>query len=151
AEPDLHTVMDRDVGKVRSGGCPQVHVSARQRSQLLVPADEVGVKVGFDDVFDAKTVPDSLFDIDSRVALRVDHRGNSFTSDQIRSVRQTAQVELLKVHESPRWAIVACAADCPRYNAIWPKISLPRHPAPWRRGVFSPGCCCCLRAAAPRR
>jgi hypothetical protein len=63
-----------------------------------VTADEVGVKMRFDDVFDLEALRDSLSDVLINVTLRIDYNSLAVGSDQIRRVCKTAEIELFEVH-----------------------------------------------------
>ena len=66
--------------------------------ELLVSGDEVGVQMGFDDVFDAQAVLGGGLEINVDIALRVDDGGDAVGPDQIRGVGQTSEVELFEYH-----------------------------------------------------
>src|ERR1019366_5305465 len=65
-------------------------------------------------MLDPEPVLDSAFDVDAPVALRFDHRGDASGTDHVGRMGQASQIELLKVHESPRRHLYLCpgAATC---------------------------------------
>src|SRR6185503_15177035 len=71
---------------------------ARAGGELLVTADEIGVQVGFDDVLDLEPVRGGFGEIFIHVSLRIDDGGFAIRADQVRSVGQTSQIELLEIH-----------------------------------------------------
>jgi hypothetical protein len=63
-----------------------------------MPGNKIGMKVRFEDVPDGGVVFASRFQIDLHIALRVHHQSFPTRDQQVRSMRQTAQIELLEVH-----------------------------------------------------
>ena len=66
--------------------------------QLAMPADEVGVQVRLDDVADAQAALVGRVDVLLDVALRIDDRRLAVRTDQVRGMRQAAEVELVEMH-----------------------------------------------------
>ena len=97
-EMDFVAVVDRHVGKLGAGLHAEVNASAGQGGQLAMPRDEIGVEVSLDYMLDLEAMPCGVFDIDAHIALRINHRGDTPGTDQVRGVRQASQVKLLEVH-----------------------------------------------------
>src|SRR5215813_4796257 len=99
-------------------------------------ADEIGVQMRLDHMLDPQSMLDRVFDVDPGVTLRVHHRRHTSATDQIRGVRQTTQIELLKVHDSPRRSILRGSSRAVKsyrpmgYHAVWPNNSPPSRQAP---------------------
>jgi hypothetical protein len=91
------------------------YLGARARRKLPVAAHEVRVKVRLDDVLNLQPFGSGLFDVLVNVALRVDDRGLAVRADEIRRVRETAEVELLEVHRRRLLSIF------PRTDSIPPR------------------------------
>ncbi len=83
-------------GRVRPG--PHDDLRACARRQLAMSADEIGMEVRFDDVADGQAIASRLVDVLIDVSLWIDHGSLAAVSDQIRSMRQAAKIELLEVH-----------------------------------------------------
>ena len=64
---------------------------------------EVRVEVGQDDVLDREAIPRCVVDVLADVPTRVDDDGGArpLVADQVRGLRQTAEVVLLEDHLSP--------------------------------------------------
>ena len=62
--------------------------------------DEVGVKVGEEDVLDLEFILGGEGDVLIDVALRIDDRGNAglFVTDEVGGVGEAAEVELFEDH-----------------------------------------------------
>src|SRR5262245_33321476 len=63
-------------------------------------ADEIGMQVRLDDIIVLNPMRGGVDYVLVDVALRIDDRSHSLGPDQIRSVCQASQIELLKVHAS---------------------------------------------------
>jgi hypothetical protein len=81
-----------------AGLAPEDDVSASARSKLAMPAHEVGVKVGLDDVPDLEALRFRLGDVLIDIALWVDHCRFTIRAYQVGRVRETTKVKLLEVH-----------------------------------------------------
>src|SRR5262249_14259151 len=82
----------------RVGLPPEDDPGPRQFGKLAMAADEIGVQVRLDHVFDLQPFGFGFVDVLLDVALRINHRRLAFRADQIRSMRQTTQIKLLEVH-----------------------------------------------------
>ena len=95
AELQRIAILDGRVRKRRVGVGTQVNSSAGAFRQFAMTRNEVGVQVRFDDVLDLQALLRGGFHVDVDVALRIDHGRDSLRTDQIRSVRQATQKEVL--------------------------------------------------------
>ncbi len=64
------------------------------KGELAVAADEVGVEVRLDDVADGHALGARLVEVEVDVALRIDDRGLAAARDEVRGVREAAEVML---------------------------------------------------------
>ncbi len=71
---------------------------ASARRDLLMTADEVGVQVRFDHVFDLQTLRRGVGEILVNVALRIDDSSFAVRTDQVRRMGQAAEIKLFEVH-----------------------------------------------------
>src|SRR6266404_4827139 len=92
-------VLDSPVRKCCPGLLAKNDFSSCFVSELAMTADKVCMQVCFDYVLDLEVLRVSLLDVLIDIALRIDDRSFTIRSDQIRSVRQTTETELLEVHE----------------------------------------------------
>src|SRR5829696_8590122 len=76
-------------------------------------ADEISMRVCFDDVLDRLSVCIGLIQVLLNVALRIDHRGLAFGPDVIRRVGETPKIKLLEIHIAPRFGILAIRSPIP--------------------------------------
>ena len=67
--------------------------------EFAMAADKIGMQMSFDDVLDSQILRVGFFDVLIDIALRIDNGCFTIRSDQIRSVRETTEIELLEVHE----------------------------------------------------
>src|SRR5712692_1614457 len=77
--------------------------SSGARRQLAMTAHEVRMQMSLDDVLDLEILSFRFFNVLIDVALRIDDSGFAFRSDQIRSVSETAEIELLEEHWAFPW------------------------------------------------
>ena len=68
--------------------------------QFLVSRDEIGMQVGFKNVTDLQPVLFGRFQVKVYVTLRIHYYGFTLRPEHIRSMGQTAQIKLFKVHRS---------------------------------------------------
>src|SRR5215469_1185588 len=68
----------------------------------MMAADEIGVQVGFDDVLDFHPLPTGFLNVLVHIPLRIHDRCFAIRADQVRSMRQTAEIKLLEVHGPSR-------------------------------------------------
>jgi hypothetical protein len=66
-----------------------------------VAGDEVGMQVSFKDVPDAEILIGGGFQVEINVALGINDNGLAFGAEQIGSVRETSQKDLLEVDGAP--------------------------------------------------
>ena len=104
AEPDtpdaqLVAVTHCAVWETCAGVRADDDLGAGARGQFPVAADEVRVQVRLDDVLDLQSTGGGLRDVLLNVALRVYDRGLALRTDEVGGVRQTAEIELLEVHD----------------------------------------------------
>ncbi len=95
AELEGVAVAEGDVGEGGVGLFADVDAGSGALGELVVAGDEVGVEVGFDDVFDAEISLAGEVEVEVDVALGVDDGGDAFTGDDVRCVGETAKEELL--------------------------------------------------------
>ncbi len=100
AEVEALTVGDLAVGEVDVSARPVDHGGARQGGQFQVAGEEVGVHVGFDHVLDPQTGRGGVVEVLPHVSPRVDHGRppGGLIPDQVRSLRQAAEVMLRESH-----------------------------------------------------
>jgi len=90
----------------RSGLLAENDFGPRARSQFAMPADEVRMQMRFDHILDRQTVRGSFVDVLIDVALWINDDCFTIRADQIRSVSETIEIELLEVHaESLSWRL----------------------------------------------
>jgi hypothetical protein len=63
-----------------------------------VTANKIRVQMRLNYILDFKTLSLGLRDVLVNVALRIDNRSFTFRPDQVRSVCETREIELLEVH-----------------------------------------------------
>src|SRR5437867_4032572 len=83
---------------------PDRNRRTRARRQLAMPGDEIGVEMGFEHPLDREPAVARLLEIHLDVARGVHDRRLAPVADQVRGVRETADVELLEVHRDLRAA-----------------------------------------------
>src|SRR5689334_9054383 len=67
---------------------------------FLMTADEVGMQVRLNDILDRESLRLRFLDILINIALRIDNRRLALRTNQVRSVRQTPEIELFELHKS---------------------------------------------------
>ena len=97
-EADLLAVAHRAVREGRAGLLAEDDRGARPRRELPVAAHEVRVEVRLDDPLDREALRARLVHVLVDVAPRVHDGGFAAVADQVRRVRETAEVELLEIH-----------------------------------------------------
>ena len=60
---------------------------------------KVRVQVRFDDVLDLQSLCFRFLDVLINVSLRIDNGSYALRTNQVRGMRQTAQIELFEVHD----------------------------------------------------
>ena len=111
AHPDLVAVLHRAVGEGRGRPGSEDDLCPRALRQLDMAAHEVGVQVRLHDVADGEALRVRLGHVLFDVALGIDHRGLALGADQVGSVGQAAEIELLEVH------VPTVPASAPRSRA----------------------------------
>src|SRR5580700_10861185 len=76
----------------------QINRGPGTRRQFSVAGHEVRMQMGLKDVANRQPLFLRGFQVDFHIALRIDHDRFSLRSQQIRSVRQAAEVELFEIH-----------------------------------------------------
>ncbi len=66
--------------------------------QLAMAAHKVSMQVCFDDVLNLQTLRRRFIDVLIDIALRIDDGGFTVRANQVRRVRQTAEIELFEIH-----------------------------------------------------
>src|SRR5208337_5607990 len=99
AYPQSEAVIHRNVRKCGPGGTREIDTRAGPRGQLAVSGNEVRVQMGLEDVANRQPLFLRCFKIDFHVALRIDNDALTLRSQQIRGMRQTAEIELFEVHK----------------------------------------------------
>src|SRR5260221_14227247 len=82
----------------RIGPCSDINLRASTRRKLFVSGNKIGVQMSFEDVPDFKILLASRLQIDVHIALRINHRRLALGSNHVRSMRQTGEEELFKIH-----------------------------------------------------
>src|SRR6266850_8329219 len=82
----------------RSGLLAENDFGPRARGQFAMPADEVRMQMRLDHILDRQTVRGSFVDILIDVALWIYDDCFTIRADQIRSMSETIEIELLEVH-----------------------------------------------------
>jgi alkyl hydroperoxide reductase subunit AhpC len=97
ALPELNgvAVFHRRVRKRRARGLSEVDARPGALRKLVMTRDEVGVQVRFDNVLDLQALLLGGVYVDIDVALRVNHGRNPFRTDEVGSMGQTTEKELL--------------------------------------------------------
>ncbi len=100
-EVESIAVLRRLEGVLRLRARAEVDGGAAAVAEFEVAGDEVGVKVGEEDVADFEPELRGVGEVLVDVALRVDDdgRGSGFVADEVRSVRETAEVILFENQE----------------------------------------------------
>jgi hypothetical protein len=107
-DPELVALLDGPVREGRARLCAEDDFGAGSLGQLTMSADEVRMQVRLDDVLNPEPLRGGLCEVLLDVALRVNHRRLSFGPDEIRSVGQTAEIELLEVHHRRNSSLGVC-------------------------------------------
>ena len=92
---------------VREGGMRRgayVDGGAGAGGQLLVAGDKVGMQMGLEDVADLDVLLARRIEVNLDIALGIDHDRLALRGKHVGGMGQTAQIELLKVHEFSRGA-----------------------------------------------
>src|SRR2546422_8033624 len=71
---------------------------AGARGQFAMTADKISMQVSFDNVFDLQIPGGGFLDVLIDIALRVDDCSFATRADQIRSMSETVEIELLEIH-----------------------------------------------------
>ena len=100
ADVDLVAVSYGPMRKSRACLFPENDFSPGARGQLPMAADKISVQVSLDHILDPQPSRLGFLDVLIDVALRIDNSSVAFRADQIRSVRQTAEIELLEVQNA---------------------------------------------------
>src|SRR6185437_10025683 len=144
SEANFVAIVHRHVIDWRIGGRAQINFRTRLGCQLNVAAHKISVQVRLDDVLDFEPLRPRLIYINGYVALRVDYACHTLRAQHIRSVRQTSQIKLLKIHLRPQSRMAGIRATFRRTTAQswWPiswqrlrrdsQLEPPPAPAPCR-------------------
>jgi hypothetical protein len=100
AELEGIAVLHRGVWKFRAGTGAEVNPRSRACRKFVVAGDEIGVQMSLDDVLDFQPALLGGFQINLDVPLQINHRGGALRSDQIGSVGQTAEEDVLDANRS---------------------------------------------------
>src|SRR5438552_123888 len=76
---------------------------SRAGGQFAMSADEVRVQVRLDHILDRQTVRGSFVDVLIDIALWIYDYSCTVRSDQIRSMSETIEIELLEKHKASGW------------------------------------------------
>src|SRR6185503_12630557 len=95
ADFDLVAVAHCPVRKSDAGLRAKNNFGPGALGELAVAADKIRVQVRFDHIFDLEILSSSFLDVLIHVALRIDHHRFTFRSDEVGSMRQTSEIELL--------------------------------------------------------
>src|SRR5258708_2985116 len=106
SERNLICIPHRFVTERGAGAIAEINCRSRELGELVMPRNEIGVQVRFDDVTDRETVLARRVEIDIDIALRIDHGRHALRANQIGSMRQTAKIELFKYHPTP-WVLTS--------------------------------------------
>ena len=99
AHLQLVAVFHCNMRKRRPSSTRQIDRGASARRQLAVSGDEICMQMRLEDVPDLHAILLRRFQVNFHVALRIDDDSFALRSQQIRSMRQTAEVELFKIHK----------------------------------------------------
>src|SRR5258708_6432482 len=88
--------------KLGIGPCSDINLRARPRRKLFVSGNKIGVQMSLEYVPDFKILLAGRLQIDVYVALWIKHRSLALGSNHVRSMRQTGEVELFKIHRRLR-------------------------------------------------
>ena len=91
-------IVQRHMFKLRARGCTDVDLRARSLRQLAMARDEVGVQVRLKNVADLQAMFAGRFQVEIDIALGIYHCGFAIGAQHVRSVGQTSQIKLLKIH-----------------------------------------------------
>src|SRR5581483_6532150 len=102
--------------KARASIFTYVDLCPSPLSQLTMSRNEIRVEVRLEDVFDLRPPLLRRFQVNLDIPLRINHKGLPLRGNQVRSMRQTAEVKLFEVHGSPY--IEEVAVNCSRTHDI---------------------------------
>ena len=74
------------------------NLSAGAGGEFAMATDKIGVQMRLDNIFDLNILSGGFLDVLINVALRINHSRFAFRTNQVRSMRQTSQIELLEIH-----------------------------------------------------
>ncbi len=100
---DFIAVFCRPMSESHTGLFTKDDFRSRARGQFAMSADKIRVQVRLDHVFDLEFVRGRFVDILIDVALWIYHYGFTVRADQIRSMSETIEIELLEEHKASCW------------------------------------------------
>src|SRR6185295_6885531 len=98
ADFNLVTVFHSPMRKRRARFLTKYDLGAGPGRELAMPADEIRVQVRLDHILDLETLRFSFVNVLIDIALRINHHCLPFRTNQVRSMCQTAKIELFEVH-----------------------------------------------------
>jgi hypothetical protein len=86
------------VGQSCSAVWPDVNLGPCGEGELFVPGNEIRRKMGFENVSNRRALLLGGFDIDVDITLRIDDNSFFAGNEEIGSVGEATQIELLEIH-----------------------------------------------------
>src|SRR5215813_3117416 len=81
-----------------SGLSPKNNFGAGTRGQFPMTADKVSVQMRFDHILDLQTIGGGFRQVLIDIALGIDYYRLAIRTDQVGSMSQTVEIELLEIH-----------------------------------------------------
>src|SRR5712691_1748387 len=99
ADSNFVAVAHSTMHKRNGGLLAKNNLSAGAFGEFAMAADKVRVQVRLDYKFYLQILSRGFLDVLIHVALGIDNSRFPFRTDQVRSMRQTAEIELLEIHD----------------------------------------------------
>ena len=84
--------------KSRTGFLSKNNLGSRSPGKFPVTAYEIRMEMRFDDVFDFELLRFGFLKVLVDIALRIDYGSFTFGTNQVRSMSETSEIELLEIH-----------------------------------------------------
>jgi hypothetical protein len=94
----LETFLHGHMGKLSSGAGSDIDLRPRASRKLSVSGDKISMQMSFENVSDFDALGIRGLEVKINVPLRIDYHRLAPGSQQIGSVRETAQIKLFEVH-----------------------------------------------------
>ena len=125
ADLNLVTVFHSPMRKRRASFLAKHDLCTGPGRQLAMAADEIRVQVRLDHILDLEALRLSFVNVLINIALRIYYRRLALRTDQVRSMRQAAKIELFEVHMNLPRNAPAFFWDCGRPRPQgYPKFKL---------------------------